>query len=231
MGDVAVVIEPDPNLRRILRAHLALRRCACLEAEGHAEGLRLARAHHPAAVVLDVDAPGDDPAEATRRLHAGTRAGILVLGDGDDPAALARCLDAGADDFLAKPFTAAELASRFELVAGPPTGAPAPRSGRACPLALDPDRRAVRLASRPVALGEREYQLLAVLLRRAGHVLTIRQLARALWGDAGRGRADDVRRLMMALRRKLERDPARPRLLRTETGIGYRAVARAGDLA
>jgi two-component system KDP operon response regulator KdpE len=229
--DVAIVIEPDPVLRRVLRAYLASRGCACLEAESQAEAARLARAHGAAVVVLDVDAAGDDPAEATRRLHEGTRAGILLVGEPDHAADLARCLDAGAEDFLTKPFTARELASRLALVAGPPADAPPARPVRLGPLALDPERHAVRLASRPVALSEREYQLLTVLLRRAGHVLTVRQLARALFGDAGSGRAGAVRQLMMTLRHKIERDPARPRLLRTETGIGYRAVPRAGDLA
>lgn len=223
---LTVLVEPEDNLRRFLRTYLTSRGGRCLETASLAEGTSVALAQRPAAVVLDVGARDGDPGEFTLSVHGQTGARILLLGDPDETRAVVRCLDAGADDYLTKPFTAGDLADRLELVLEPPRADPAATSVRAGPLVVDLEDRSVRVASRRVALTMREFQLLVALARRAGHVLTIQQIAHAIWGDPASRGPGEVRLLMMTLRSKLEEDPARPRLIMTETGIGYRITTR-----
>lgn len=227
MPRVAIVIEPEPQLRRVLLAYLTAHGYQCLDAGTLALGLPLALAGHPTVVVLNVGAPGADPCDAVTRIRRETRALILLVGDHEEVPELARCLEQGADDFVTKPFTVRTLAQR--LGAAGQADATPPTAIRIGPLSVDLERRSVQVASRAVPLTELEYRLLALLLRRRGQVVTIRQIEESLWNDATGARADEVRRVMRTLREKLESDPARPRLLRTETGIGYRALTGAAE--
>lgn len=227
MPRVAIVIEPEPQLRRVLLAYLTAHGYQCLDASTLAQGVPLALAGAPTIVVLNVGAPGAEPSDAVKRIRCETRARILLVGDHEQAPELARCLEQGADDFVTQPFTVQALGQRLGAVLG--ADATPPAAIRIGPLSVDLERRSVVIGARAVSLTELEYRLLAVLLRRRGQVVTIRRIEESLWSDATGARADEVRRIMRSLREKLESDPARPRLLRTETGIGYRALTGAAE--
>lgn len=207
-----------------MRAYLTVRSHRCVEATGLAEAARVALSSRPALVVLDVDARDGDVRDFTERVHSETCARVLVVGNRDDTGAMVRCLDAGASDFLEKPFSAADLTSRLDLVlADSPTAGP-PAFLETGPLVVDLDHREVSVAARRIALTAPEYALLAALVRRAGYVVTLRQLARELPEHRATRASEAVRAIMMTLRAKIEGEPARPRLLLTEAGIGYRVA-------
>jgi two-component system KDP operon response regulator KdpE len=224
-----MVVAHDRGFRRFLRTYLSVRSHRCVEATGLAEAARAVRLSRPDLIVLDLGVRDRNVHDFTKRVHTETRARVLVLGDRDDTVVIVRCLDAGASDFLEKPFAAANLTSRLDLVlADSAPGDPATviRTG---PLMVDFEHREVSVATRRIELTASEYALLAALVRRAGHVVTLRQLVREIPGPTAARAPEVVRRITMTLRAKIEGDPARPRLLLTETGIGYRVVMHPGE--
>ncbi len=221
---LVLVVEDEPQMRKFLRASLSLNGYQPLEAEKGAEALALASSHNPALVLLDLGLPDLDGLEVTRRLREWSKVPIVVLsarGREDDKVA---ALDAGADDYLTKPFGVNELLARMR-VALRHVGSEAATEeaifelGR---LRLDRARHEVSVAGQPVHLTPTEYKLLSLLARHAGKVLTHRQILEAVWGPAYADQAHYVRVHMAELRKKIEADPARPKLILTEQGVGYR---------
>jgi two-component system KDP operon response regulator KdpE len=225
-GPLVLVVNPDAQMRRILRAFLASRGLRSGEALTLAEALAICGQCRPAALLLDLRVGDADAVEFTRHLRTRCSARVLVLGDRGDHDAIAGALDAGADDYLVKPFTAEQLGGRLRLLLGYAANEGCIRIGA---LVVDVEQRAVTMGTRPLTLSGDELQLLVELARRRGHVLTYAQLARRLWGAPTARRPDEVRSVMARLRRKLEADPARPRFLLPETGIGYRLVSGCDD--
>jgi two-component system KDP operon response regulator KdpE len=218
---LALIVAADPALRRVVRGCLS-RAYAWIEAWTLAGAVEVALARRPELVVVDLAAAHGDGVELTRQLQGEGAPKVLLLADHEDAAVVQRCLDAGATDFVTKPFSSGELSSRAAsaLADREPCGI-----ASVGPVTVDLERREVTVAARRVALTRPEYALLAALTRRAGRVLTLRQLGAEI-GEAGRNAPDAVRRLMVGLRAKIERDPVRPCVLLTEPGIGYRAVDR-----
>jgi two-component system, OmpR family, KDP operon response regulator KdpE len=233
MNDVpalVLVVEDEPQMRKFIRASLASHGYRLLEAERAAEAVALITSHNPEIVLLDLGLPDGDGIELTRQLREWTRVPIVVLsarGREDDKVA---ALDAGADDYLTKPFGVNELLARMRVAlrhAHTAGGSPVLQVLEFGELKLDFVRREVWRGGSALHLTPTEYKLLTLFARNAGKVLTHRQILKEVWGPAYATQTHYVRVHMAELRKKIETDPARPRLLVTEPGVGYRLRDRA----
>jgi two-component system, OmpR family, KDP operon response regulator KdpE len=223
---VVVLIEDEPQIRRFLRATLGSSGYRLHEATSGEDGLVEAATRQPDVVILDLGLPDIDGLQVIRRLREWSTVPIIVLSargqEGDKVAAL----DAGADDYVSKPFAVGELLARLRVAlrhaavgeSGEPTFTVAG-------LRVDQVKRLVQVDGKDVHLTPIEYRLLTTLVRHAGRVVSQRQLLKDVWGPAHTDQAHYLRVYMGTLRRKLEQDPARPRYLLTEPGVGYRLAA------
>jgi two-component system KDP operon response regulator KdpE len=221
-----LVIEDEPQVRRFLRTLLPAHGYRLFEAERGDEGLRLASERNPDLVLLDLGLPDLDGTEVVRRLREWADTPVIVLSARGNEADKVGALDAGADDYLTKPFGTAELMARVRATLrrrGP--GAADEPVFSAGDLRVDLARRQVFAAGREVHLTPIEYKLLAALVRNAGKVVTHAQLLKEVWGPRHQTQVQYVRVYMTQLRHKLETDPAHPRHLTTESGVGYRLRA------
>jgi two-component system KDP operon response regulator KdpE len=234
-GLLVLVVEDEPQMRRFIRASLASHGYRVLEAERAAEVVMLTTSHNPALVLLDLGLPDGDGIEVTRQIREWSRVPILVIsarGREDDKV---EALDAGADDYLTKPFGVNELLARMRVALRHATSASAgaaqaPQVLEFGALRIDLVRREVTFSGQEVHLTPIEYKLLILMAQNAGKVLTHRQILKEVWGPAYAAQTHYVRVHMAELRKKIEADPARPRLLVTEPGVGYRLRDRApGD--
>ena len=231
-GPLVLLIEDEPQMRRLLRAALAPRGFRLVEAESAAAGELAAASHNPDLVLLDLGLPDRDGIALAKSLRTFTQAPILVLSARGREADKVEALDAGADDYLTKPFGVPELLARMRVAlrhAARAAGEPPATVLELGALRVDFARREVALRGREVRLTPIEWKLLALLARNAGKVVTHRQILREVWGAGPGHQTHTVRVHMAALRRKLEPDPARPRLLVTEPAVGYRLRDEEGD--
>ncbi len=221
-GPLVLVIEDELPVRRFLRAALAGHGYRVVEAGGVREAEQLAPGHNPDVFLLDLGLPDGDGVELTRRIREWSRAPIIVISARGREEDKVDALDAGADDYLTKPFGVNELLARLRVALRHAQATPEQRQVlEAGPLRIDLARREVAVAGREVHLTPTEYRVLALLAQHAGKVLTHRQILRDVWGPNAT-EAHYVRVQMAELRKKIEVDPARPRLLVTEPGVGYR---------
>ena len=219
-----LIVDDEPPLRHFLRATLASHGYALAEAPTGQAALDLAAERQPAIVLLDLGLPDLDGLEVTRRLREWTSVPIVVLSARGQERDKVAALEAGADDYLTKPFGMAELLARIRVALRHAARAtqPAPAEVAFGDVRVDAGRRLVTVAGAEVHLTPIEYDLLTTLIRHAGKVVTQRQLLREVWGPAYATEAHYLRVYMGQLRRKIEADPARPRHLITEPGVGYR---------
>jgi two-component system KDP operon response regulator KdpE len=222
-----LVIEDEPQMRRFLRGSLATDGCKLIEATTGAEGLSAASAKSPDVILLDLGLPDMDGLEVTRRLREWTTAPIIVVsarGQEEDKVA---ALDAGADDYLTKPFSLPELMARIRVARRHASRAGEKEESvyQVGYLRIDLGRRIITRGGEEVRLTPVEYKLLVTLVRSAGKVLTYQQLLRDVWGLRSANQKQYLHVYMGHLRGKLEDDPARPRFLLTEPGVGYRFKA------
>jgi two-component system KDP operon response regulator KdpE len=220
-GPLVLVIEDEPQVRRFLRAALTSHDYRLVEAGSVREAEQLATSHNPDVYLLDLGLPDGDGIDLARRLREWTHAPIIVLSARGREEDKVNALDAGADDYLTKPFGVNELLARLRVALRHAQATSAEPLLEAGPLRIDLARREVTVDGREVRLTPTEYRLLALLARHAGKVLTHRQILREVWGP-NVTEFHYVRVHMAELRKKIEADPARPRLLVTEPGVGYR---------
>jgi len=222
---LVLVIEDEAPMRRFLRAALTARSFRVAEAGTAREGIVAITASPPDVVLLDLGLPDADGIDVTRGLREWTGVPIIVLSARGRESDKVAALDAGADDYLTKPFGVDELLARMRVAlrraARDAGGAPSPVL-EAGPIRVDLERHEVTCAGRPIRLTPIEYRILVCLARHPGRVLTHRQLVKEVWNGAAGVEAHHVRVHMAELRKKLEDDPARPKLLVTELGVGYR---------
>lgn len=221
-GDIILVIEDDVPIRRFLHTTLESEGFAVSEATDGARGLTLSQEQKPALIILDLGLPDMDGVEVARQLRTRTSAPILVLSARSQEDAKIAALDAGADDYLTKPFGVGELMARIRAALRRAATAPGQEEFVLGELRVDLARRRVSREGKEVRLTPIEYRLLVALVRQAGKVMTHRQLLREVWGPEHSEDNHYLRIYMAQLRHKLERDPAQPRHLLTETGVGYR---------
>ncbi len=219
-----LVVEDEPQMRRFLRASLSSHGFRLIEAGTAQRAVAEATSQAPVLILLDLGLPDEDGIDLTREIRSWSRVPIIVISARGREADKVDALDAGADDYLTKPFGVNELLARIRAALR--RGADAAGSSQPTiqigPLHLDLPRREVTLAGARLHLTPIEYRLLTLLARNAGRVLTQRQILEEIWGRAHVAQSHYVRVYMAQLRRKIEADPARPRFLVTEPGVGYR---------
>jgi len=223
-----LLIEDEPQMRRFLRTALDANDYRMVEAETAKEGLAHATSRNPDVILLDLGLPDRDGLQVTRELREWTATPIIVLSARGREEDKVKALDLGADDYLTKPFGVDELLARIRVAlrhAAMPPGAPPEPVFEVGELRVDLAARRVWRAGEEVHLTPTEYKLLTTLVRHAGKVLTHRQLLKDVWGATYANQSHYVRVYMAQLRQKIEADPARPRLLLTEPGVGYRLRA------
>lgn len=219
-----LVIEDEAPMRRFLRATLTSHGYEAIEAQSASEGIARATQHNPDIVLLDLGLPDRDGLDLTRELREWSKAAIIVLsarGREDDKV---EALDAGADDYLTKPFGVNELLARLRVAERHRARAASERASPTLhvgPVRIDLPRHEVRLRGSVVHLTPLEHRLLVLLAKSPGRVLTHRQILLEVWGPAAASQTQYLRVYMASLRRKLEREPARPKLLLNEPGVGY----------
>ncbi|MEI7769444.1 MAG: response regulator [Chloroflexales bacterium] len=219
-----LIIEDEVPIRRFLRTSLDSHGYRLREASTGQEGIELAAQLHPDVVILDLGLPDMDGLEVLRRIRSWSAVPIVILtarGQEQDKIAL---LDAGADDYLTKPFGIGELLARVRAALRRTAGMQSSETPVVVidSLRVDMARRQVFLDDEDVHLTPIEYKLLVALIRNLGRVVTQRQLLQEVWGPEYLDSPHYLRIYMQHLRHKLERDPARPRYLITEPGVGYR---------
>jgi two-component system KDP operon response regulator KdpE len=222
-----LIVEDEPQIRRLLRNTLDAKGYRVIEAETGERGNLEAANHKPDLVIVDLGLPDIDGVEVVKRIRGWSAMPILVLSARSAEADKIAALDAGADDYVTKPFAAGELMARIRAAlrhvarSSQPGEAGALRLGE---IEVDFERRTVHAPGGAVHLTPIEFRLLACLAQHAGMVLTHRHLLREVWGPSHIDQSHYLRIYMKQLRHKLEPDPARPRFLITETGIGYRLM-------
>jgi two-component system, OmpR family, KDP operon response regulator KdpE len=222
-ANTVLVIDSEPQIRRFLGAGLELYGYSVREAENGSAGLNAMTHIRPDLVILDPDLPDVSGIEVLQTIRSWSNVPIIVLSIEADEDRKVHFLRSGADDYVIKPFGMAELAARCEVALRRYHRAvdkdPAVRTG---PLTIDLVSRAVTLDSRHVTLTRQEYRLLHLLASHLGLVITHNQLIKDIWGDPSPENVQYLRSLVRKLRQKIEADPSQPKLLISESGVGYR---------
>ena len=231
MSGRILVVDDEPEMQRALRAGLGYRGFDVHAVASGEAALREAASWRPDVVLLDLGLPGLDGFTTLERLREHSRAAVLVISVMPGESDKVRALQLGADDYLVKPFGMEELAARISAVlrrqADLSAGEPVLDLGA---LLIDLGRREVKVDGQEVHLTPTEYEVLRYLALNAGRPVTHGTLLRQVWGEYAAGASYNTRYVVAQIRRKLGDDPARPRFLRTEPGVGYRLTAApAGD--
>lgn len=220
-----LVIDDELQIRRLLRVTLEGAGYRVREAATGALGLNEAAVQRPDAVLLDLGLPDADGLDVLRRLREWSGLPVLILSVRGEEAQKIAALDAGADDYLTKPFGGGELLARLRVLLRRAQPAGEVSIVSFGDVEVDYTSRTVTRNGEEVHLTVKEYALLRLLLQHRGKVVTHRQLLRDLWGDKAEEQTHYLRVYMTHLRQKLEPDPAHPRYLKTESGVGYRFAA------
>lgn len=222
-GATILVIDDEAQIRTFLRISLAAQGYRVLEASSGEQGLAQAALGQPDLVVLDLGLPDRDGQHVLAELREWARMPVLVLSVRAHEAQKVQALDAGANDYVTKPFGIQEFLARVRALLRQGAGQPAASAAQVLgALRVDFAARQVTLAGADVALTRKEYAVLAQLARHPGRVVTQRQLLIDIWGPSHGDDSHYLRIVVGHLRRKLGDDPAAPRYLQTEVGVGYR---------
>jgi len=229
-GDSAsvLIIDDEPQIRKFLRISLASQGYRVLESTDGRDGLARAALEQPDLVVLDLGLPDMDGQDVLGELRSWTRVPVIVLSVRSSEAEKVRALDAGANDYVTKPFGIQEFLARVRaLLRLPQSTTNSPGQVLCGALCIDLAFRRVSLGERTVSLTRKEYAVLAELARHAGRVVTQQHLLKIVWGPSHAGDSHYLRVVIGHLRQKLGDDPAAPRFIVTEAGVGYRLISDA----
>ena len=222
----ALIIDDEPQIRRLLRVTLEANGYQVVEAATGEEGMVQAAQCRANVILLDLGLPDMDGLAVLKRLREWSAIPVIILSVRDRESEKAAALDAGADDYVTKPFGSTELLARLRVAlrhSGKENEEPIFRSGN---VVIDLADRRVTVGGKEVSLTATEYNLLRLLVRHAGKVLTQRFLLREVWGPNAENQTHYLRVYVARLREKLEVNPSEPSMLLTESGIGYRLVEK-----
>lgn len=222
-GARILVVDDEPQIRRSLQVNFERSGYAVETVESGEGALSSFRNRRPDVVILDLIMPGMGGVEVVRRIRESSTVPIIVLSAMGEEARKVEALELGADDYMTKPFGMDELLARIHSLLRRAAGAhgsqPVFMTGDLC---VNFDRREVTLDRKPIKLTPTEYDLLKYMIEHAGKVLTHRMLLQEVWGQAYVDQAQYLRVFIGQLRKKLEKDPTRPRFILTDPGVGYR---------
>ena len=222
-GARILTVDDEPSIRRSLQVHLEGNGYIVFMASSGEQALKAMTQRAPDVVIADLVLPGIDGIELTRQIRETSKVPIIVLSAIGEERKKVDALELGADDYVTKPFNMDELVARVRAVLrrahNTPGMEPVLRSGDLC---VNFERREVQVNGKPVKLTPKEYDLLKYLIQNAGKVMTHRMLLTAVWGPGQAEDAQYLRVFVSHLRKKLGEDPARPRYIQTDPGVGYR---------
>jgi two-component system KDP operon response regulator KdpE len=226
-GPKVLVVDDEPQIRRFLRVSLQSHDYTVIEAENGKEGLRVCTVQKPDLLILDLGLPDMDGLEVIKLVREYSQIPIIVLSIRSDDVDKIEALDRGANDYVTKPFSMGELLARMRaaLRQGRSEGGEAETVVTAGDVSIDLSKRLITLGGTPVKLSRKEYDLLKILATHPGKVITHQQLLQEVWGPAYVEETQYLRVYIGQLRQKLERDPAAPKFLITEPGVGYRLLS------
>jgi two-component system KDP operon response regulator KdpE len=228
-GARVLVVDDEPQILRALQLKLRTAGYAVETAATADEALMKAAMRPPEVIILDLLLPDRSGTDVCRELRTWSAVPIVVLSAVGEEQEKIAALDAGADDYVTKPFSGDELLARVraQLRRGAPAGRPLVEVGG---LRIDLEKRLVTMAGEPVSLTPIEYDLLRLFAVNEGKLLTHPAILREIWGPAYGEESNYLHVYVSHLRRKIEPDPARPRYLLTQAGVGYRLVAPDSDV-
>ena len=219
---VAIVIDDEVQMRRLLRVALEGENYRVEEAENGQLGLVQIANCKPAVILLDLGLPDMDGLEVLKRLREWSETPVLILSVRDDERGKVAALDAGADDYVTKPFSSAELLARLRAAQRKTRPAEEVSVFKEGDLVVDLTAHVVTRTNKEIKLTGTEYALLRLFVKYPGRVLTHRYILREIWGPKSEEHRQYLRVYVTHLRQKIESDPANPHLIKTEPGIGYR---------
>lgn len=222
---LVLIVDDEPQIRRLLMITLEANGYRVLVAVNGQEGLVLAAQHKPALIVLDLGLPDIAGQTALQRLREWSHVPVIILSVQDDEQGKVAALDAGADDYVTKPFNSDELLARIRVALRHANTKEEQPVFRADNLVIDFAFRRVTVGGREVRLTKIEYDLLRLLARHAGRVLTHSQILREVWGPNHEHDTHYLRVYVAHLREKIERKPESPKIILTELGVGYRFIS------
>lgn len=228
-----LAIEDSLSIRRFLKTALTHQHYQFLEASTGNDGLTLAAEHKPDVVLLDLGLPDMDGLAVIKLMREWTSIPIIILSARDQENDKALALDLGADDYLTKPFSIIELNARLRVAlrhAGRINDAETPVFS-VDNLKVDLIHHRVSIDDKNISLSPTQYAILAILIRNANKIVTHKQILKEVWGDKHTDDIDYLRIYMHQLRHKLEQNPAQPKYLKTETGLGYRLVCELSEVS
>jgi two-component system, OmpR family, KDP operon response regulator KdpE len=221
--NTVLVIDDEPQIRRFLRAGFELHGFAVREAENATGGLKAATLNPPDLIILDLNLPDLEGSDVLQRLRSWSNVPVIVLSIANDEEEKVRLLKLGADDYVVKPFSIAELLARSDAALRRYFKSETESSVVAAgPLSVDLASRVVTVNENRIRLTRKEYQLLHVLATHVGLVVTHTQLLKDIWGSNQMHNIQYLRILVRKLRTRIEVDPNDPKILLTESGVGYR---------
>lgn len=222
-----LIVDDEPQIRRVLRPSLTASGYEVREAASGGEALTQVAESMPDLVILDLGLPDMDGKEALRKLRLmTTKTPVIILSARERESEKIAALDLGANDYVEKPFAMGELLARMRAALRLARGAEAePAIVTAGALCVDIPKRLVAKSGQSLRLTPKEFDLLTILARNAGRPLSHREILRAVWGAPHQDDVQYLRVFIGQLRAKIEDDPATPRIVLTETGIGYRFIA------
>lgn len=218
-----LVVDDEPQIRRFLRPALAAAGYEVIEAENGTDALKAVATAGPELVILDLGLPDMDGKEVITSLRGWSEIPIIILSARDRETEKIAALDLGADDYIEKPFTIGELTARIRTaMRHRGTASKVPSVVASDGLVIDMVQRMVQRDGKSIRLTPKEYDLLTLLAHHAGRVVTHRTLLTSVWGPAHEEDMHYLRVFIGQLRQKIERDPAQPKIVQTEPGVGYR---------
>jgi len=217
-----LVIDDESSIRRLLELTLESNRYRVRSAVNGRDGIAMAGTERPDLIILDLGLPDMDGQQVLRNIRDQFRTPVIILSVRTAESEIISCLDAGADDYLVKPFRTGELLARIRTALRRETGLPPGEMFTCGNVSIDLTARVVKKKDEIVHLTSTEYSLLSLFVRNSGRVLTHAYILESVWGPTFAGETQYTRVYVGQLRKKIEDDPSTPRLILTESGIGYR---------